>query len=303
MLNIPCTLPNTREPAYLVGGSIRNLLLERRPEDYDIVVLGNPEPYARELAALHQARPIELGKADKRIFRVVGQDALYDVSQAKGDSIEADLMLRDFTVNALAYDTRSGALIDVCHGRRDLDAGQIRMVSATVFDQDPLRLLRAYRVSLQLGFSIEGHTSRMIREKRDLIQLVAGERIRDEWFHILKQTAASACLKEMNATGLLTALFPEMKALADLRQNRYHEFDALTHTLQTVEHLETLLNSLDRAFPKSGKALGRVLDPRRRGSNTRPSAFPLLGKARSRLFSRVSRCSTVWRVWVRASNS
>ena len=263
MLNIPCKLPGTRESAYLVGGSIRDLLLQRTPEDYDIVVIGNPKPYARKLAAMHHARAIELGKHEKRIFRVKGQDAVYDVSQAKGDSIEADLQQRDFTINALAYDITSGDIIDGAHGRRDLDAGRIRMVSASIFDQDPVRLLRAYRMAAQLGFSIEEHTSRLIQEKKHLIRLAAGERIRDEWFYILQQASTSACLADLNATGLLLTIFPELKGLADLNQNQYHEFDALTHTLKTVEHLETLLNGLDRALPQSAAALKQGLTPQR----------------------------------------
>jgi len=263
-LDVPCKLPDTREPAYLVGGSIRDLLLERTPEDYDIVVHGNPEPYARKLAAIHHARAIALGKDEKRIFRVKGRDAMYDVSQVKGDSIEADLMQRDFTVNALAYNTRSGDIIDVSHGRRDLDGGQIRLVSSAIFDRDPVRLLRAYRVAVQLGFCIEKHTSDTIQKKNHLIRLAAGERIRDEWFSILRQSSISACLADMNDTGLLTAVFPELNHLADLKQNQYHEFDALTHTLKTVEHLESLFNSPEKILPQSAGTLNRALTPQRR---------------------------------------
>ena len=259
MLNIPCKLPQTSKPVYLVGGSIRDLLLQRTPEDYDLVVYGNPEPYARKLAAIHHVRAIELGRDDKRIFRVVGRSAVYDVSQAKGESIEADLMQRDFTINAMAYHIRSGDIVDVSHGRQDLDAGLVRMVSASIFDRDPVRLLRAYRVALQLGFRIEKHTADMIQKKRLLIHLAAGERIRDEWFHIMRQESASTCLADMNATGLLTAVFPELNPLADLRQNQHHEFDALTHTLKTIEHLEALFDDPEYFFPQSAEALNRVL--------------------------------------------
>jgi tRNA nucleotidyltransferase/poly(A) polymerase len=264
MLEIACKLPDTREPAYLVGGSIRDLLLKRTPEDYDIVVPGNPEPYARKLAAVHHARAIALGKDEKRIFRVKGRDAMYDVSQAKGESIAADLLQRDFTVNAMAYDTMSGDIIDVTHGRRDLDAGQIRMVSASIFDQDPVRLLRAYRVAAQLGFRIEKHTSDTIQKKAHLIRLAAGERIRDEWFNILEQSSISACLTDMHDTGLLLTLLPELRDLTDLKQNRYHEFDALTHTLKTVEHLESLFECPEQILPQSAGTLDQVSSPQRR---------------------------------------
>ncbi len=264
MLNIPCKLPDAKKPAYLVGGSVRDLLLKRTPEDYDIAVPGNPESYARKLAAIHQARAIKLGRAEKRIFRVVGRDAVYDISRIKGDSIEADLMQRDFTINALAYDTRSGIIIDGANGRRDLAAEQIRMVSSSIFDQDPVRLLRAFRMTAQLGFSIEKRTADMIREKKHLIRLAKGERIRDEWFNILKQTPTKASLTDMADTGLLTALIPELKGLRELEQNQYHTFDALTHTLETVCHLDNLLDHLDRSFPRSAERLYRMLNSRHR---------------------------------------
>jgi poly(A) polymerase len=264
MLNIPCKLPESREPAYLVGGSVRDLLRNRTPEDYDIVVPDNPESYARQLAVIHRSRAIKLGKAEKRIFRVVGQDAVYDISRVKGDSLAEDLMQRDFTVNAMAYDTRSGDIIDVTNGRQDLIAGQVRMISPSIFDQDPVRLLRAFRMTGQLGFGIEKRTLGMIQKKKHLISQAAGERIREEWFGILKQKSTTAPLADMAGTGLLAALFPELQGLAELKQNQYHEFDGLTHTLKTIDHLENQLDRLDRSFPQSAEAMNRVLNRHRR---------------------------------------
>ena len=101
MLNIPHKLPEPRERAYLVGGSVRDMLLKRSPVDYDIAVPENPENYARKLAAIHHSRVIKLGKAGKRIFRVIVEDIVYDISRIKGASIKEDLMQRDFTVNAI----------------------------------------------------------------------------------------------------------------------------------------------------------------------------------------------------------
>ena len=264
MLNIPCTLPVHRERAYLVGGSVRDLLMERKPEDYDIVVAGDPESYARRLAALHRTRPIPLGKAEKSIFHVQGRDAAYDISRLKGNAIETDLMQRDFTVNALACDIGTGDIIDVTHGRRDLLAGRVRMVSPAIFDQDPVRLLRGFRLAAQLGFSIEEKTAATIRKKKHLIKSAAGERIRHEWLGILNQPSTKASLANMAATGMLTALFPELADLAGLHQNRHHEFDALTHSLKTVEHLETYFDSLEGPFTQTAATLNSVLNQQRR---------------------------------------
>jgi len=263
MLNIPHKLPDARERAFLVGGSIRDMLMERPPVDYDFVVPENPESYARKLAAIHHSRVIELGKAGKRIFRVIVKGIVYDISRIKGASIKEDLAQRDFTVNALAYDPFSGDIIDVTNGRRDLARRQIRMVSPSIFDQDPIRLMRSFRMAAVLGFDIEKPTRDMIQEKRHLIRLAAGERIRDELFGILKQPSTAACLEDMAGAGLLVALFPEMEGLAELKQNQHHAFDALTHTLKTVDHLEAQLDCLDDSFPKSAEELNRILSHKR----------------------------------------
>jgi len=263
MLNIPHKLPDARERAYLVGGSIRDMLMERSPVDYDIVAPENPENYARKLAAIHHSHVIKLGKAEKRIFRVVVKGIVYDISLMKGASIKEDLLQRDFTVNALAYDIVSGDIIDVTNGRRDLALRQIRMVSPSIFDQDPIRLMRSFRMAAVLGFDIEKTTTDMIQEKRHLIRLAAGERIRDELFGILEQPSAAACLEDMAGTGFLLALFPEMEGLAELKQNQHHAFDALTHTLRTVGHLEAQLDCLDKSFPQSAVALNQILSRKR----------------------------------------
>ena len=108
-------------------------------------------------------------------------------------------------------------------------------------------------MAAMLGFDIEKPTRDLIQEKRHLIRLAAGERIRDELFGILKQPSTAACLEDMADTGLLLALFPEMQGLAELKQNQHHAFDALTHTLKTVDHLEAQLDCLDDILsPKRG---------------------------------------------------
>lgn len=263
MLNIPHTLPDIREHAFLVGGSIRDMLMKRSPVDYDIVVPDNPDNYARKLAATHHSRVIKLGKSGKRIFRVIVKGIVYDISRIKGASIKEDLMQRDFTINALAYDTASKDIIDVTNGCRDLARRQIRMVSQSIFDQDPIRLMRSFRMAAVLGFDIEKPTRHLIQKKRHLIRLAAGERIRDELFGILNQPSTAVCLEDMANTGLLLTLFPEMEGLAELKQNQHHAFDALTHTLRTVGHLEDQLDNPEESFPKSVEALNQILNHKR----------------------------------------
>jgi len=136
---------------YMVGGSIRDLLLDRSPSDYDLVVLGDPRRYAGDLADQFKGHVVVLGKPGARIYRVVTEKIVVDVSAASGNSIENDLKYRDFTVNALAYCLQSRELIDLTGGGRDLETGTIRMVSESVFAADPIRLIRAYRIGGAAG--------------------------------------------------------------------------------------------------------------------------------------------------------
>ena len=144
-----------QEGVYLVGGSLRDALLGRTPLDYDIVVRENPLTFAGEIAAQRKGRLVFMGQPGRRLIRIVFKDTCWDVSAMKGRSIEEDLSRRDFTINALAYETATGKLIDISEGLDDFKKRRIRMVSASIFQEDPLRLLRAYRLAASLGFNLD----------------------------------------------------------------------------------------------------------------------------------------------------
>lgn len=265
MLDIQKEIPRSEQQAYLVGGSVRDLLLKRKPADFDIAVPENPQHYAAELARKKKSRVIEIGKAGKSIFRIVCGQTVFDISPTKGESIEDDLRQRDFTINALAYDLVSGDIIDVTGGQRDLQDRRIRMVARSVFQQDPVRLLRAYRIAVMTGFDMEADTAAAIRQDRYCIKVSAGERIREELFGIFKTGTAATAIAGMADNGLLMEIFPELNDLAGCQQNRHHEFDALKHTLNMFGHLESLLNHIECHFPKSAEMLTKTMD-RKRGA-------------------------------------
>jgi tRNA nucleotidyltransferase/poly(A) polymerase len=196
--------------AYLVGGCVRDLLLGRPPIDYDIVFLGDAPAYARRIASALNGRVVELGRPAFRVWRVASERGLIDVAPAAGESLEEDLRRRDFTVNAMAIGTATGQVVDVTGGCEDLDAGVIRMVSATAFRADPVRLLRAFRFAAQLGFKVDPETQAAIGRDRDLIGQAAGERIREELFKLLAAPDAHPHVLAMRKTGLLEAIFPQM---------------------------------------------------------------------------------------------
>ena len=131
---------------YVIGGSVRDLLLGRIPTDYDIAVTGNPEQYAKKLIAKSDGHLVRLGKPGRMIIRVISGDMIFDITSLNGTSIKENLNERDFTINAIAYDLYSEEIIDCLGGLQDLANKKVRMVSREIFKKDPARLIRAYRI-------------------------------------------------------------------------------------------------------------------------------------------------------------
>ena len=227
-----------KQGVYIVGGSTRDLLLERRPVDYDIAVSQNPELFAAQLAQAHRGRLVPMGRAGQRVFRVITEKLVFDVSSLNGRHIFDDLACRDFTINAMAIDLAGGKLIDCLNGLQDLQQKRIKMVSPDVFRNDPVRLLRAYRMAGSFGFDIEPETARMIQQDGHRIAQCAGERLRSEFFKILSFPDSSVHIRQMAENGLLTSLFPEFEPLKGCRQNNHHDHDVYHHTLAAYAYLE-----------------------------------------------------------------
>jgi len=228
--------------AYIVGGSIRDLILRRIPTDYDIAVLLFPEKYASDLASCVNGHVVEIGKQNQMIYRVVSKNSTFDISAIEGKTIEDDLVKRDFTVNAIGYDLSSGKTIDLFGGINDLSIKKIRMVSKEVFKKDPVRLIRAYRIAAMLDFEIESETAHAIVNNVKLITKAAGERIKAELFKIFSCPKSYGYIHQMYETGLLFEIFPELTALQGCKQNKHHAYDVLDHSLTAFSQLEILLN-------------------------------------------------------------
>lgn len=229
--------------AYLVGGTVRDLLLNRQPIDYDLAVEGRPEDFADLLLDSVPGRRVVIGKTGNSVLRVITSDATFDICTLAAGGVEADLARRDFTVNAMAVCLASGRLIDPFGGRSDLNAGLVRMVSDAAFAQDPVRLLRAYRVAAQFGFKIDRHTATSISKEAWRITAAAGERQRDELFKLLSSARCAGFLTQMTDNKLLLRVFPELEPLADCPQPPPHKEHALPHCLKTVACLEDLLTA------------------------------------------------------------
>ena len=233
--------PKTKD-AYIVGGSVRDIFLNRCPQDFDIVVKKNHEKFARQIAQKNHGHLVKIGKPGKEIIRVILKNHTLDISNIKGDSIQNDLRTRDFTINAIAYSLNTGDIIDCTGGIRDLENKTIRIISKNVFQKDPIRLLRAYRISSEIGFTIETQTFSLIKNDSVLIQNSAGERIKDELFKIFTTSSSHKYITMMAESGLLQAIFPELSRLKGCVQNKHHSYDAYDHTLEAYRHLEKFIN-------------------------------------------------------------
>jgi poly(A) polymerase len=256
----PSLLPD-REGVFLVGGTTRDLLLGILPADYDIAVSRNPEKFARLTADRNRGRLIRMGRPGKRSFRVLAGPTIMDITGLNGPTITHDLENRDITINAMAIDLASGTLVDSVGGQRDLAEKRIRMVSGNSFAQDPIRLLRVFRLAAVLGFSVEAQTLSAISRDAGLIHLSAGERIRSELHGLFSCRKSFPFLLEMAGAGLLTSIFPELIPFRHSGSREGTESLRLDHLLSTYEALENLLCSPPPGF-SHGEMENRIsIDP------------------------------------------
>ena len=182
----PFSLDFLPKPAYMVGGAVRDAILERTREyvDLDFVLPAHAVSVARQIATHYRAGFVLLDP-ERQIARVVFPQATVDFALAVGESLEIDLHRRDFTMNAVAYNPHTQEFIDPLQGCTDIQQGILKMISPANLEDDPLRLLRAYRQAAQLGFTIEPATQDAIRSLASNITKVAAERVRVELGYML----------------------------------------------------------------------------------------------------------------------
>jgi putative nucleotidyltransferase with HDIG domain len=226
---------------WLVGGAVRDALLERPVHDWDFAVdrdaLGLARAVADALGGAYFPLDVERG-AGRVILMDAGAARLeLDFAALRGDDLEADLVTRDFTVNALAID-ETGALADLMGGKADLDARRIRATNAHAFQDDPVRLLRAVRMEAELGFEIDPRTGDWIRRDAALLVLPSAERVRDEFVRLLAIQGAAFHLQRLDEFNLLPHVVPELELLKGVTQSPPHRFDVWRHTLLVVDTLE-----------------------------------------------------------------
>jgi putative nucleotidyltransferase with HDIG domain len=232
-------LADQNTDAYFVGGLVRDELLGRTAKrDIDLAIDGDAAGLARAFADMHGGA-FYLMDEEHNVARVILGDTYIDFAQLRGD-LRSDLATRDFTINAMARQLGSNELIDPFHGQKHLRAKQICSVSDAVFQNDPVRLLRAVRLAGELDLTIGVHTETLIRRDARLLAFASMERARDEFCKILALSNPVALLRRMDELGLYGALLPEVTALKGVAQSLPHTYDAFDHTLRALEELEAI---------------------------------------------------------------
>lgn len=238
--------------AYLVGGCVRDLLLRRKPKDWDITTNATPEDIQRvfpdsfyenefgtvgiktgaedSTLAVVEVTPYrtESGYSDKR-----RPDAV-----SFGTSLEEDLARRDFTINAVALDESKGQIVDPYKGQDDLRHKVLRTVGvpAERFEEDALRLMRAVRLVAELGFALDADTASAIGEKAENLKHISRERIRDEFSKLLLSPQPMMALVLCEQLGLLGYIAPDLRRGIGIEQNQAHSYHVFEHNLRALQH-------------------------------------------------------------------
>lgn len=249
-----------QEPAWLVGGAVRDRLLERQTDDYDVALAGEARPAARALARAVGAHAFGLSQAFG-VWRVVAHDHRWqiDILPLAGGSIETDLAGRDFTINAIAEPLDGGGYVDPFGGLEDLGARRLRMVSAGAFAEDPLRALRLARLACELDFQAEAETVAAAGASAPALAHVAPERVFSELKRILSAEHALRGLEMMDAVRATEAILPEVSRMRGVEQSVYHHLDVYEHTRSVLAGVIELERSPGEWVGEHASAVGALL--------------------------------------------
>ncbi|MBU1995718.1 MAG: HD domain-containing protein [Candidatus Omnitrophica bacterium] len=241
---------------YLVGGYLRDHFLGVEKTDFDFAVSKDALKIAKLFAEKIKGAYVLLDEEREcaRVAKKVrGTLFTFDFAGFRAKTFLGDLSHRDFTINTFSVDLDEvkenseldGLICDLKKGLKDLEAKTIKMTSAGVFKEDPLRMLRAFSLQATLGFKIEAKTTQQIIKDVALIRNVSAERIREELFKFLGSEEAAKTLKQMHSIKLLEILIPQIRVMFDCKQGAYHHLDVWPHSLETVVQFEKLVKELE----------------------------------------------------------
>jgi poly(A) polymerase len=235
------------EPAWIVGGAVRDAVLGREVSDLDLAVAGDPGAAARAIAQGIGEHAFELS-AEFGTWRVAasGHGWQIDVTALRGGSIQADLAERDFTIGAVAVPLAGGEPIDPYAGFTDLADKRLRAVGETSFSADPLRLLRAARLAAEMELEIEPRTIALAQGAASRAADPAGERQLAELRQLMGSPDPLRGLRLLDELELTPVVLPEVAELQGVEQGPNHHLDVYDHTIAVLEHTLEVEGDLER---------------------------------------------------------
>jgi len=222
---------------WVVGGAVRDELLGSAPStDLDLVIAGEVAPAARRLARAAGARAFSLSD-DFGAWRVVARARGWqaDLNPLRGESLEDDLLLRDFTINAIARPLAGGELIDPLKGAGDLAARRLRIVAPGALNDDPLRALRLVRLACELDLEADAQAREAARVAAPGLARISSERVYAELRRVISSDRAGEGVRLALELGLCAVVLPELERLRGVEQSHYHHLDTLDHTLAVLD--------------------------------------------------------------------
>jgi len=250
---------NRRVKLYIVGGALRDLVLGRsKPKpDFDFAVKKGAISFGRKLAKELKAGFVVLDTEHgscRIVKKLEGKIYTFDFSDFRGKTLEEDLKHRDFTINSMAVELEKvfgskgidEEIIDLYGAKVDLKKKIIKISVEKSFQEDPLRILRAFSFSSILGFEIDKETLALARSGKAKLSGVSFERVRDELFKIFDTDKAYDCLVTLDKLKILELIFPEIKKMRGIGQGPYHHLDVWQHTLESIRQFDLLLKEIKK---------------------------------------------------------
>ena len=246
------TLKNAGFESYLVGGCVRDLLLNREPKDWDVTTNANPEQIQSlfpetfyentygTVGVVTESEDPKLKVIEITPYRIESgySNARHPDEVTFSETIDSDLKRRDFTINAIAYEPTTGELLDQHGGREDLEHKVLRAVGDANerFREDALRMLRAIRISAEIDFALDSDTATGIVNNAEQLTKISRERVRDELTRILMSPRPLQALYVAQKLGILKYVLPEVEEGVGIDQNQAHSFDVFEHLLRSLQH-------------------------------------------------------------------
>ena len=250
------SLPAGRQgfEAYIVGGCVRDFLLDKEPKDWDVTTNAKPEEIQKvfpnsfyennflTVTARTGSKKPELAEIEITTYRIEARysDKRHPDHVQYAKTLEDDLSRRDFTINAMAIELQKtkNKVIDIFDGQKDLKKKIIKTVGNPEerFSEDALRMLRAVRFATILNFTIEEKTAEAIKKNSIWLEAISKERIRDELLKIIMADKAADGIELLRELGLLKYIVPELLENYGVSQNKHHIYDCYTHALKSLEY-------------------------------------------------------------------